>query len=228
MRISARAILLFSVMGSVSSARRAPGAELVLVKEGKANAAIVYPARLGPPAADATEEPRNQHERARRVQATSHSAAERLRAYLKDITGAELPLAPDTQPPAGNLILVGDTAQTRRMGIHADKLSGDSFAMRVKGFIEDPLDPLVFKEDTRWAPRWEARATVDPDRKRWIAEIAIPFGEIGGAPAKAAKWRMNFCRERWIGEPRGPWDPKWSPTFREFGLPARFGTATFR
>ena len=91
---------------------------------------------------------------------------------------------------------------------------------------------LVFKEDARWAPRWEARATVSRDRKMWIAEIATPFAELGGAPARAAKWRMNFCRERWIGEPRGPWAPKelsaWSPTFREFGLPARFGTATFR
>lgn len=101
-----------------------------------------------------------------------------------------------------------------------------------KGFIEDPLDPLAFKEDTRWAPRWEARAIVDPGRKMWIAEIAIPFREIGGAPARDAAWRMNFCRERWIGEPRGPWEPKelsaWSPTFREFGLPARFGTAMFK
>jgi len=101
-----------------------------------------------------------------------------------------------------------------------------------KGFIDDPLDPLVFKEDTRWAPRWEARATVAPDRKMWVAEIAIPFRELGGAPSRSAKWRMNFCRERWIGEPRGPWDPKelsaWSPTFREFDLPARFGTVTFR
>src|SRR5262249_49828664 len=63
----------------------------------------------------------------------------------------------------------------------------------------------------------------------WIAELAIPFADLGldGPPAPGTVWRANFYRiERGHVEEF----PAWSPTFKEppdFHLPDCFGELVF-
>jgi hypothetical protein len=63
----------------------------------------------------------------------------------------------------------------------------------------------------------------------WIAEIAVPFADLGlaGAPAPGTLWRANLYRiER--GEPEE--FTAWAPTYREpadFHVPAAFGEIVF-
>ena len=63
----------------------------------------------------------------------------------------------------------------------------------------------------------------------WIAELAIPFADLGlpGPPAADAQWRMNLYRiERGEVEEFSAW----SPTLKsppDFHVPSRFGTLVF-
>jgi len=63
----------------------------------------------------------------------------------------------------------------------------------------------------------------------WIAELAIPFADLGlpGPPAPDAQWRMNLYRiERGEVEEFSAW----SPTLKsppDFHVPSRFGTLVF-
>ncbi len=52
-----------------------------------------------------------------------------LRSYVAEMTGARLPLAYDTDPPDGPVVLVGESALTRDLGLPAD-LSGDEYVIR--------------------------------------------------------------------------------------------------
>jgi len=83
--------------------------DLILAKDGVANAAIVYP----------------------QDNSKAKSAAEDLASYLQKITGASFPLIHDGEElPGSNLILVGPTAKTAELGVgpytgypHAEKIS---------------------------------------------------------------------------------------------------------
>ena len=63
----------------------------------------------------------------------------------------------------------------------------------------------------------------------WIAELAIPFADLGlnGPPAPNEQWRMNLYRIE-----RGEVEEftAWSPTLKspaDFHVPSRFGTLVF-
>jgi len=69
-------------------------------------------------------------------------------------------------------------------------------------------------------------------KKRWTAEFAIPFADLGvAAPKDGETWRVNFCRDFSVrpGTQRGPADwTTWSPIKGGFASPRQFGHAVFR
>jgi hypothetical protein len=45
-----------------------------------------------------------------------------------------------------------------------------------------------------WDPRPNIKTTVNRAAGRWDCEIMIPFDQLGGVPAKGARWSVNFTR----------------------------------
>jgi hypothetical protein len=68
---------------------------------------------------------------------------------------------------------------------------------------------------------------LDPDRRRWTAEIAVPWSSLGfAAPNPGSTLSANFCRNRWTErrDPKGWADlVSWSPTFAGLTDSTRFG-----
>jgi hypothetical protein len=62
-------------------------------------------------------------------------AAEELQKFIEEMTGARLPIVTDAQEPAGNLVLVGDSKQLRKLGLNIpfDTLGAEGFALRTEG-----------------------------------------------------------------------------------------------
>jgi AbrB family looped-hinge helix DNA binding protein len=61
----------------------------------------------------------------------------------------------------------------------------------------------------------------------WIAELAIPFLDLGGPPSPGAVWRANFFR---IERGEATEFTAWSPTYRDpadFHVPSCFGELVF-
>ena len=88
-------------------------ADLLLARDGKAEAAIVF----APGAADAAID---------------------LEKHLRKITGAEFSLVPDRGAlPAGNVILVGPTAKTKELGegVFEAYPKGEGYTIRREGNI---------------------------------------------------------------------------------------------
>lgn len=70
-----------------------------------------------------------------------------------------------------------------------------------------------------WKPPVEAAARVEPEKQRWLVELAIPAAGMGLAP----RFGLNFARER---RPMEVLElSTWSPTGGPFGQPERFGLA---
>lgn len=92
--------------------------------------------------------------------------------------------------------------------------------------VEHEWDAPGLESAVRVAGTLENRDDVDLG---WIAEIAIPFADLGlaGPPAPGDRWRINLYRIE-----RGEVEEytAWSPTFRipaDFHVPARFGWLEF-
>jgi hypothetical protein len=97
-----------------------------------------------------------------------------------------------------------------------------------RGYIDDPLHPLVLKgqEDVSWNPEWRHAFTIEKERKVWTIEMAFPFTTLGvPAPAEGARWRVNFARERnrsdWPGA-KAKSEPQevylWSPNLQKVSI----------
>jgi len=96
------------------------------------------------------------------------------------------------------------------------------------GFINDPLNPMMGKEDTSWNPDWKYSFRVDKNGKKWTLVASIPFTVLGVEPPKTGtEWAVNFGRERQAGKSAEL--SIWSPN--EFGTgfcePAAFGRLYF-
>jgi hypothetical protein len=106
------------------------------------------------------------------------------------------------------------------------------------GYIDDPLHPLVIagREDTSWNPQWQHACHIDPGRRLWTVELAVPFASLGeSTPLPGQRWRFNVGRERHPGNFRGgtpsmfPDLYLWSPNLESqlFCVPAIFGDLHF-
>ncbi|MCD6359370.1 MAG: hypothetical protein J7M38_00815, partial [Armatimonadetes bacterium] len=76
--------------------------------------------------------------------------------------------------------------------------------------------------DVEWNPDW----TVATSRAsgRWVAEMAIPWADLGGAPAGGDRWRVNFCRDADAASRLS----SWSYTGGNFHTTSNFGEMLFR
>lgn len=77
-----------------------------------------------------------------------------------------------------------------------------------------------------WNARWTAAARAG--KQVWIAEMALPWREVGLTPVHAGQWLdLNVCRDRQQGPKRG--SPKnrewsaWAPMVGSFHRPELFG-----
>ncbi|MCL5099438.1 MAG: DUF4838 domain-containing protein, partial [Candidatus Omnitrophica bacterium] len=128
-------------------------ADLTLVQSGKSDYRIVVPS--SPPA-------------------NVQLAATELQDYLRQVSGAELPIITDDQPPAPNEILLGDNRRLQQLNLPVEfsKLGGDGYVLRtagdrlviaggpkhgtlygVYGFLEDNLNCRWYSSKVRRVPR---------------------------------------------------------------------------
>lgn len=99
-----------AALAALLAAASAPAFDIV--KEGKAVAVIITP-----------ESP----------DLVAKESARLLAAQVKAATGAELAVLPESKAPDGPRISIGWTQAAAREGLSTEKLSGDSFHLRVKG-----------------------------------------------------------------------------------------------
>ena len=100
----------------------------------------------------------------------------------------------------------------------------------VANVIGTRFDMKLIEQDGRranipdWNPDWTVATSQGPGR--WVAEIAIPFGDLDGMspPADGAKWRVNFCRDADAASRLS----SWAYTGGNFHRPANFGEMIFR
>lgn len=98
-----------------------------------------------------------------------------------------------------------------------------------RGYITDPLNPLMDREDTGWDPSWHYAFKMDTAKKRWTLEAAIPFKSLDiAAPGPGTQWRANFGRERYAGR-KSPMLYLWAPNELGTGFcePLCFGEIRF-
>ena len=103
------------------------------------------------------------------------------------------------------------------------------------GYIDDPVHPLYNRFDMAWNGVWDYVAAVDRDRKRWTAEVRIPYATLGAdAPTRGTVWTVNVGRTEWprtAGGRKGhPTYSLWSPNLesRTFHDLATFGDLVFK
>jgi hypothetical protein len=146
---------------AATSASHAAGDGLTIAENGRSEYAIVVAADASP--------------------STRHGAAE-LRMFLKQMTGADLPVISDREPVGAHEILVGDSAHLRRLGVEIDynALGDEGYVLRtvgphlviaggrlrgtmygVYGLLEDHLRCRWFTPDVSQIPTYE-RLMVGP------------------------------------------------------------------
>ncbi|MBM3498211.1 MAG: hypothetical protein FJX74_06025 [Armatimonadetes bacterium] len=74
--------------------------------------------------------------------------------------------------------------------------------------------------DTAWNAQVSAAAKLDPARKQWSLEFAVPFRDLGITPTAGAVLGFNVCRNRYLGSSR-EWS-NWAQTKANFHDPERF------
>src|SRR5208282_3841785 len=87
---------------------------LVLTKQGKSTYSILI-SEAAPP--------------------SEQRAAGELQRFIEEMTGAQLPIITDAVEPGGDLVLVGDSNQVRKLGLNIpfDTLGAEGFVLRTAG-----------------------------------------------------------------------------------------------
>ncbi|MEW6750662.1 MAG: hypothetical protein AB1505_06760 [Candidatus Latescibacterota bacterium] len=75
--------------------------------------------------------------------------------------------------------------------------------------------------DSSWDGSW--RSAVGREPGAWAAELAIPWADVGGAPAPGSRRHANLCRQRMQGGQLSTW----SMVVQGFIEPAHFGVWEF-
>ena len=122
-------------------------------------------------------------------------------------------LAPVAQARDTHAVFEGETVE-----IFIDPKHDGSyyqFAANAAGSVWDSR-----ASDTTWNAAVTAAAKVDPAAKQWSLEFAVPFRDLGIAPAEGAVIGFNVCRDRHLGSGR-EWS-NWAQTQANFHDPERF------
>jgi len=99
-------------------------------------------------------------------------------------------------------------------------------------FLLDVLKPLHYEswnsEKLKWAVHVDGTVDGQPGDTEWTAEIALPFEDVVPAPhtppLPGDRWRVNLYR---IEKLPVPAKLAWSPTGKDFHVPAKFGEIVF-
>ncbi len=98
----------------------------------------------------------------------------------------------------------------------------------VTNCIGTRFDMKLAQGDGRWAKdiNWNPDTTIGTSQEpgRWVAEISIPWADLGGAPADGDHWRVNFCRDADAASRLS----SWSYTGGNFHTTSNFGEMVFR
>jgi len=197
-----RAMLAAAVAGCAASHSRA-AERLLLADGGKSEFCIVISANPSP--------------------SEKHAAAE-LQHFLKEISGAELPIGDDSTPMGAHEILVGDSEHLRKSGERIDwgSLGNEGFVIRTSGghlilaggrlrgsmyavytFLEDVLGCRWFAAKVSRIPKMK-RVQVGPLNVTHVPvlEYREPFWTEGWDADWAARNRVNSSASR-LDEERG-------------------------
>ncbi len=74
-----------------------------------------------------------------------------------------------------------------------------------------------------WDPQLDLKTFVNPDKKQWGVEVAIPWTDLDGAPKEGDVWNINFTRQRKVEFERSAWNA----TYGTFTNATRFGQIRF-
>jgi hypothetical protein len=92
----------------------------------------------------------------------------------------------------------------------------------IASISESQYDEMGRLEPWTWNCSWMVSVAEYPDR--WTAELAVPFICLGlETPRPGDSWGFNLNREEWQLKERSGW----SPTWRDFHEPDRFGHLIF-
>ncbi|MFA5203109.1 MAG: DUF4838 domain-containing protein [Lentisphaeria bacterium] len=114
-----------------------------------------------------------------------------LQAHVRDITGATLQIVNDTVTPTGPRILIGDSAQTRALGIRADSFKSQEYMIR---FFPDTL-VLIGRDKPDTGPVIYNPTTADP--VRMFHSWPDIWDERGSLDA-CYEFLETFCQVRWF------------------------------
>ena len=189
MRYVAAGMSWFIVIARLCLAPTADAAEggLALVSDGKPMATIVIARQMPLDPEDVPKEANTY----RRMERTIEWAAKDLQSYVRKISGAELPIAYDDEEVEGNLILVGESRQTRQMGLTSDSFEKQEYMIRA-----DDERLVLIGHDQRfedWAREAKRISVV------WEFGIVGPvavFQPIGSTYA-VHDFLERFCGVRW-------------------------------
>lgn len=197
--ISVAASLFFAGCAAVSVPKAvAPeGDALLIAEEGVPKMTIVVSASASP---------------------ATRYAAEELKNFLDEMTGADMPLVTDDAPPAPSEILVGDSRRLRELGLLIDyeTLGREGYILRTRGphiliaggeprgtlygvygFLEEHLGCRWFTPEVSVIPKARVLAVLPIDEVRVPAlEYREPFVEECFDGDWAARNRMNGNTDR--------------------------------
>lgn len=99
-------------------------------------------------------------------------------------------------------------------------------------FLLDIRKPLHYEswnsEKLQWAVQVHGAVDGKPGDKEWTCEIALPLEDVVPAPntppAPGDRWRLNLYRVEKLPKPASL---AWSPTRKDFHVPAMFGEIVF-
>jgi hypothetical protein len=98
----------------------------------------------------------------------------------------------------------------------------------VTNCIGTRFDMKLFEQDGRRGKdiNWNPDTTIATSREpgRWIAEMSIPWADLGGVPESGSRWRVNFCRDADAASRLS----SWSYTGGNFHTTSNFGEMLFR
>jgi hypothetical protein len=110
------------------------------------------------------------------------------------------------------------------LDVNYDRRTYFQFLFNSIGVVADGLQP---GNDWSYNPNWTIATKVNPDQGNWVAEMEIPFVELGltGAPSTGTMWGVNFARNRYTIRPVE--HSSWAGIKGDWGRPEDFYTITF-
>jgi hypothetical protein len=153
---------------------------------------------------------------------SEHRAAHELQRFLDEMSGAKLPILTDEQPRKGNLILLGDNTQLRKLKVQIDfdQLGPEGFVLQTAG------PHLIIAGGRQRGTMYGVYTFLDKLGCRWFtAEVSrIPKQPTIQLPTLKETHRPAFeYREPFFTE---AWDKDWAARNRTNGAHSQLDAST--